>query len=315
MPTPLIIDADPGVDDAVALMLALHSPEVEVRAVTATYGNVDLTTTFDNARRVLALAGRGDVPVAAGASRPLVHARTDPATHVHGADGLGGHRGALPEPHGPPAGAGSALGLTETVLRSADRPVTIVAIGPLTDVALLLATQPALASRIERIVVMGGSLGGSAPVGPEFNVYCDPEAAHRVLTQAEVPVTLVPLDVTQRCLADGGWLSALRASGPRCAVLERMLAPYRIAHRRHHGVDAVALHDTVATLEAVLPGTLRTTPMPISVACDFGPARGMLVPDRSPGASGPPVDVALDADLGRVLAETLDRLRRLDVVA
>ena len=160
---------------------------------------------------------------------------------------------------------------------------------------------------------MGGALsGGNVSAVSEFNVHADPEAAHRVLTQDEVPVTLVPLDLTLRCLADSAWLAALDASGPRCALLGRVIAPYRTSFRRRYGIDAFALHDAVAMLEAVSPGTLRTTPMPVSVACDFGPARGMLVPDRRPDAVGPPVDVAVDADLGRVLAEILARVRRLD---
>jgi pyrimidine-specific ribonucleoside hydrolase len=314
MPIPLIVDTDPGVDDAVALILALHSPEVQVRAVTATYGNVGLADTHANARRVVALAGRAaDVPVAAGAARPLVHPQAERAPHVHGADGLGGHSTEFPEPDAPGPGPTSALGLAAAVLRAAEQPVTITSIGPLTNTALLLAAHPELASKIGRIVVMGGALsGGNVSAVSEFNVHADPEAAHRVLTQDEVPVTLVPLDLTLRCLADSAWLATLDASGPRCALLGRVIAPYRTSFRRRYGIDAFALHDAVAMLEAVSPGALQTTPMPVSVACDFGPARGMLVPDRRPGALGPPVDVAVDADLGRVLAEILARVRRLN---
>jgi pyrimidine-specific ribonucleoside hydrolase len=132
-----------------------------------------------------------------------------------------------------------------------------------------------------------------------------------VLTQADVPVTLVPLDITMRCLADGPWLDALAAAGPRCTVLAGMVALYRQAFRQRFGIDAVALHDAVAVLEAIVPGILRTVPLPIRVACDLGPARGATVPDRRPGALGPPVHVALDADTGAVLTEVLDRLRRL----
>ena len=312
MPPPLIIDTDPGVDDAVALILALHSPEAQVRAVTASYGNAGLEETYRNARRVLALAGRTDVPVARGAARPLVHAHAERAPHVHGADGLGGRSAEFPEPDGSGPGASSALSLAAAVLRGADQPVTIASIGPLTNTAMLLAAHPELVGKIGRIVVMGGAVGrGNVTAVSEFNVHADPEAAHRVLSQDEAPVTLVPLDLTMRCLADSAWLAALDASGPRCALLGRVLATYRTSFRRRYGIDGVAVHDAVAVLEAIAPGTLRATSMPVSVACDFGPARGMLVPDQRPDAAGPRVEVALEADFGRVLAEILARVRRL----
>ncbi len=125
-----------------------------------------------------------------------------------------------------------------------------------------------------------------------------------MLTQAVVPVTMVPLDLTMRCLTDRRWLDALAAGGPRCAALAAVVVHYRDAFRERHGVDAVALHDAVAVLEAIAPGTLRTTPMPMSVACDLGPARGATVP----GGAGPPVHVALDADVDAVLTAVLTRL-------
>jgi pyrimidine-specific ribonucleoside hydrolase len=308
---PLIIDTDPGVDDAVALVLALQSPEVDLRAVTVAFGNVGLDKTFVNARRVLALAGRPDIPVAAGAARPLVHEQEERAPEWHGADGLGQRSADFPAPTR--ADPRSALALMADVLREATDPVTIVTIGPLTNMALLLAVHPELAPRVERIVSMGGSLGaGNTTRGrAEFNVSADPEAAHRVLTQADVPVTLVPLDITMRCLAGESWLQQLRAGGPRCATLAGVLKPYRAAFRERYGVDAVALHDALAVLEAILPGTLRTTPLPVRVACDLGPARGATVVDGRPRAPGPPVHVALDADADAALAEILQRLRTL----
>jgi len=303
---PLIVDTDPGVDDAVALMLAAASPEADLRAVTTVFGNVPLAATTANAARVLALAGRTDVPLAAGAARPLVHPQRERAETWHGADGLGGcaaslPTGAAPDPRG-------AVALMAEVLRASDTPVTIAPIGPLTNVALLLAVHPELASRIGRIVVMGGSLGSGNTTGAaEFNIYSDPEAAHRVLTQPDVPVTLVPLDLTLRCVADGGWLTALAAAGPACAQLAAVLRHYRAAFREHHFVDAVALHDAVALVEAILPGTLGTTPMPLQVACDLGPARGAVVRVLA----GPAVEVALAAEPGAVLAEILRRLTTL----
>ncbi len=308
-PIPLIIDTDPGVDDAVALVLALRSPEVDVRAVVAAFGNVGLEHTLDNARRLLALAGRPDVPVAAGASRPLVHDRPHRATEVHGDDGLGGRAHTLPGPV--PLDPRPGVDVMADVLRTAADPVTIASIGPLTDTALLLAAHPELAPRIGRIVVMGGSTGaGNITGAAEFNVFADPEAAHRVLTQAEVPVTLVPLDLTLRCAVDAHRLARLGAGDAVCLHLDALIEPYRAWYRRTHGLDGVPLHDAVALLEAITPGTLRATPMPLQVACDLGPARGATVPDRGRGTAppSPPVDVALDADVPAVLDAILARL-------
>jgi pyrimidine-specific ribonucleoside hydrolase len=197
------------------------------------------------------------------------------------------------------------------VLRSSVEPVTVVPIGPMTNIALLLAVHPELAPRIARIVWMGGSLGaGNTSGAAEFNAHCDPEAAHRVLTQAEVPVTMVPLDLTLRCPAGADWVEALAGAGRRCGELAQVIAHYRAAYRTRYGMDAVAVHDAVAVLEAVLPGTLRTTAVPIEVACDLGPARGATV--AMPLGSGPAVQVALDADTDAVLTEILTRLHRLN---
>ncbi len=311
MPTPLIIDTDPGVDDAVALLLACASPEVDLRAVTTVFGNVPLPATTRNARRLLALAGRPDVPVGAGAARPLVHQQAERAEQWHGGDGLGGRAEHLPDPTAPPDRR-SAVELAAAVLRDATEPVTVAAIGPLTNVALLLAVHPGLAPRIGRIVWMGGSLGAGNTTGAaEFNAHCDPEAAHRVLTQAEVPVTMVPLDLTLRCPAGPEWVTALGSAGPRGHELAEILAHYRAAFRTRYGRDVVALHDAVAVLETIVPGSLRTTALPLRVACDLGPARGATVPDHRPDADGPPVQVALDADVDPMLAAVLERLSRL----
>ncbi|HLU56606.1 MAG TPA: nucleoside hydrolase [Pseudonocardia sp.] len=308
MSRPIVVDTDPGVDDAVAIMLALASPEVEVRAITTVFGNVALESTTTNAGRLLAHCGRADVPLAAGAARPLVHPQRELAREWHGDDGLGGRAAALPDPVAP--SGRPAVELLADVLRASEAPVTLVPIGPITNVALLLAVYPELAPRIERIVWMGGSLGAGNTSGvAEFNAHCDPEAAHRVLTQDDVPVTMVPLDLTLRCPAGPEWIDALAAAGPRCAALAEVITHYRAAFRERYGIDAVAVHDAVAVLEAVLPGTLRTTPRPVSVACDLGPARGATV--GMPEGSGPPVQVALDADTDAVLAEILERLRRL----
>jgi pyrimidine-specific ribonucleoside hydrolase len=308
-PTPLIIDTDPGVDDTVAIMLALASPEVEVRAVTTVFGNVPLLRTTENAARVLALCDRSDVPLGRGADRPLVHPQRHRAEAWHGGDGLGGRAGMLPAPAVEPDPRG-AVELMAAVLRASSEPVTITPIGPVTNVALLLAVHPELSERIGRIIVMGGALGAGNTSGvSEFNVHSDPEAAQRVLTQTDVPVTLVPLDLTRRCLAGPAWLAELASGGPRGAELAEVIAFYRATYLRQFGIDAVALHDAIAVLEAVTPGTLVTSPTPMQVACDLGPARGATVPVTDPGAQ--PVEVAIEADADAVLADILTRLRRL----
>lgn len=312
-PLALVIDTDPGVDDAVALLLAVASPEVELRAVTTVFGNVGLETTTSNARRLLALGGRSDVPVAAGAQRPLVHPQAMRADDWHAVDGLGGRASSLPAPG--PLDPRGAVELLADVLRAAESPVTLAPIGPLTNIALLLAVHPELRQKIGRIVAMGGALssGNTTPTA-EFNVHCDPEAAHRVLAEEPVPVTLVPLELTMGCAVDGRWLDELAAGGPRCAALAGVIEHYRARYLAEHGFDGVALHDAVAVLEAIVPGTLTCTPMSLRVDCAPGIGRGTLLREPTPrsSASARPVDVAQSTDVPRLHAEILRRLRSLD---
>jgi pyrimidine-specific ribonucleoside hydrolase len=317
--TKLIIDTDPGVDDAFAIALAALSEDVELLGVTTVFGNVPLPATTRNALRVLALCGRADVPVAAGADRPLVHPPRRRASHVHGADGLSGRSSRLPEPeHGPdPAGAVSLL---VSLLEAADEPVTIAPIGPLTNIALLLAAHPRIRDKIARIVIMGGGLshGNSTPVA-EFNIWSDPEAARRVLVEEDVPTVLVPLDLTLRCAVDAAWLAKLAGAGPVGASLDALTPDYRASYRKVLGFEGIALHDAVAVAEAIRPGILRTEPFPIEVDCTLGPGRGAtLVDRRSTGerAHGegevPPrrVDIAVDTDLDGLRDFVLHRLSR-----
>ncbi|GDY31890.1 purine nucleosidase [Gandjariella thermophila] len=311
----MIIDTDPGVDDAFAIALAATSPAIDLLAVSAVYGNVTLAGTTANALRVLAATGRADVPVLVGAERPLVHPQPHRASHVHGADGLSGRAGTLPEP-GRAAEPGDGVARLAALLHATERPVTLAAIGPLTNVALLLAAHPSVRPKIDRLVVMGGGLdGGNVTAAAEFNVWSDPEAAHRVLAEEDVPTVLVPLDLTHRCAVDAGWLDRLAESGPLGAALVGLTPSYRENYRRMLGIDGMVLHDAVALAEAVRPGILRTEPMPLSVECSFGPGRGAVLPDRRParvreaaGRTGRPVDVAVDVDLAVLREFLLDRL-------
>lgn len=299
MTVPMIIDTDPGVDDAVALMLAAASPEVQLLAVTTVFGNAALEVTTANALRLRTLAGLGNLPVAAGAARPLVHPSPQRTDRWHGRDGLCGQAKLLPEARGRVNALG-AVPLMATLLRGAVAPVTLVAIGPLTNIALLLAVHPEVKPRIGRIVIMGGNLG-CAPA--EFNIGSDPEAARRVLVEEDVPTTLVPLNVTQRATLDSAWIVELATAGPRCAALAGI-----IEHCRQQRTTPMALHDSLVVLEATVPGTLPTSPMTLQVVCDHGCDRGAVQPRNGPEG---PVQVACDADLTSLNAMILHRLRAL----
>jgi pyrimidine-specific ribonucleoside hydrolase len=302
--TPLIIDTDPGVDDAYAIALACASPEVELLGVTTVFGNVGLATTTRNA------------PVAAGADRPLVHPHPHRAREVHGADGLSGHSDLLPERARGVAGS-DAVTLMMELLEAAPEPVTIVPIGPLTNIALLLAAHPGVSGKIARLVIMGGSVaGGNVTSSAEFNIWSDPEAARRVLVEEAVPTVLVPTDLTKRCAVDQEWLGTLAASGPRGKLLVTLTEAYQAHYRDELGWNGTVLHDAVAMAEAIRPGILTTTRYPVEVECAQGPSRGAVLADRRTTAvrrstgtdSGHEVDIATDTDLDALREFMLTRL-------
>jgi pyrimidine-specific ribonucleoside hydrolase len=194
MALPIILDCDPGHDDAIALVLALASPELEVKAVTSSAGNQTPDKTLRNVLRMLTLLKRSDIPVAGGAVKPLMRDLII-ADNVHGETGLDGP--ALPEPDFAPQNC-TAVELMANVLRESPEPVTLVATGPQTNVALLLNSHPELHAKIARIVIMGGAMGlGNWTPAAEFNIYVDPEAAE-IVFQSGIPVVMAGLDVTHR---------------------------------------------------------------------------------------------------------------------
>ena len=196
-PRRIILDTDPGIDDMMAIFLALRSPELKVEAITPVCGNVPLEFTLANALRLVEIADRPDVPVAAGASHPLLR-RLVTSGHVHGANGLAGVD--FPEPKIKPVRE-TAPEIIRRLVRENPGEITIVAVGPLTNVALALRSDPELAAMIPAIAIMGGSLsGGNITPAAEFNLYVDPEAA-RIVFDAEIPLTMVGLDVTRKVLA------------------------------------------------------------------------------------------------------------------
>jgi pyrimidine-specific ribonucleoside hydrolase len=292
--TPLVIDTDPGIDDALAILLALASPEVDLQLVTSVHGNVELAQVTENALRVLHLAGRSDVPVAAGAAGPLVHPLPERAGHVHGAAGLGGVE--LPPSPVPVDPRPAVVALADLLMDHEPGTVTVAPIGPLTNVALLLHVFPEAAARIGRVVWMGGSAtrGGNVTAAAEFNAWADPEAAAAVLG-SDLPVTMVGLAVTLPTVLTETGIERFRGAGPVGAAAAGFLRQYVDAARDRYGIDGVCVHDALALTEAIVPGTLGTVRREVVVGTTLGAARGQTLVDRR-----------AVADRGVEVAETVD---------
>lgn len=213
---PLIIDTDPGKDDAVAILLALAAPDsLDVRLLSAAAGNVGVEHTTANALRLLEAADRTDIAVHAGCPRPILQS-LELVPHIHGVDGLGGARLPPPRTHASPVHAVPAI---VDAIRRSPAPVSIAAIAPLTNVALALVMAPDIVERIAEIVVMGGSFStGNITPYASFNIYSDPHAA-RIVFDCGAPVTMIGLDVTRRTMPASEWCERLRASGSRAGIV------------------------------------------------------------------------------------------------
>jgi pyrimidine-specific ribonucleoside hydrolase len=310
-PTPLVIDTDPGIDDALAILLALASPEVDLRLVTTVHGNVELAQTTENALRVLHLAGRADVPVAAGARASLVHPQAERAGHVHGTAGLGGVE--LPRSPATVDPRPAVVALAE-LLEATEEPVTVAAIGPLTNLALLLGVYPDAAARIGRLVVMGGAAaaGGNVTATAEFNIWADPEAAQAVFS-AGLPTTMVGLDVTVPTVLGEDGIARFAASGPVGRQAAAVLQQYLDHARTAYGTAGVVVHDALALTEAIVPGTLGTVPRDVTVRTTLGAARGQTLVDRRSVSTSPTaVAVAETVDSAAAVEFMVSRLAQLD---
>ena len=309
MAIPVIIDCDPGIDDAIALLLALASPELEVLAVTTVAGNVPLARTTPNALRVLDLAGRSDVPLGAGAARPLVHLPTADADDTHGETGLDGSD--LPPPSREPGPEGAV----DLIARLAcERPgeVVLIAVGPLTNVALLAALRPEAFAALDRVVVMGGTAGaGNMSPFAEFNVWFDPEAAARVL-QGGQDLALVGLDVTHQAILTGDDVEALAALPAIGSPVAGMLRFYMRKHVEWYGREVVYQHDSLAVAHVIDPTILDVVRCHVAVDTSYGPSRGATLVDRLGVFGGAPnASWAETVDVERFRALLLGRLASL----
>jgi len=261
----VIHDCDPGHDDAVALLLAVASSEARLAGVTTVAGNQTLEKTTANALRVLEFVGRTDVPVAAGADRPLVRER-HVAANVHGETGLDGPD--LPAATGRPVGQHAVDFLAA---HAGGR--TVVATGPLTNLGLLFALHPGV--RPERIVLMGGAIGeGNTTPAAEFNIWADPEAARRVFASG-IDVTMVGLDVTHRAIVTPPVAEELRAAGRAGRLVAELVDFYSRFHKlRYPELGGSPMHDPVALAYALRPELLEVREARVEVDCDWGLGRG-----------------------------------------
>jgi purine nucleosidase len=276
MPRKIIIDTDPGQDDAVAILLALASPELEVLGVTAVAGNVPLSLTALNARKVVELSGRA-VPVMAGRDRPLARPLVT-AEHVHGKTGLDGAD--LPEPALPLDGRDAVDFLVDTLRAEPPGSVTLCPLGPLSNIGAALRQAPDIAARIERIVLMGGAyfeVGNITPAA-EFNVYVDPEAAAAVLA-CGAPVTIVPLDCTHKALTTRARNDAFRAAGRVGPVVAGWTGFFERFDKEKYGSEGAPLHDPCVIAWLLAPELFAGREINVEVETGSDLTRGMTVAD------------------------------------
>ena len=277
MPRKIIIDTDPGQDDAVGILLALASPEVEVLALTTVAGNVPLDLTSRNARIVCEIAGRPDIPVHAGCdaplSRPLVTAE-----HVHGKSGLDGI--ALFQPASALAPGHAVDAIIDILRREPEGSVTLVAMGPLTNLATAFRRAPDIVPRLREIVLMGGAyfeVGNITPAA-EFNIYVDPEAA-QIVFAAGAPLTVLPLDVTHKALTSRDWIEQMRASGPVGRAVAGWTDFFERYDREKYGAEGAPLHDPCTIAWLIQPDLFAGRHINVEIETQGAFTTGMTVAD------------------------------------
>ena len=307
-PKPVILDVDPGHDDAVAIMMACGSPGLDLRAVTTVAGNATLPKTTRNALRILSLIGHTDVPVGAGAPEPLERPlRT--AEDIHGESGMDGPE--IPEPTFE-VNKLDAVEVMADAIQESSEPVTLIPVGPLTNIATFLRKYPDLKGRISRVSLMGGSMGlGNTTPAAEFNVYVDPEAAREVF-RSGLPITMSGLDVTHQAGAGRAERDRLRGIGEVGEVVAGFLDFFAGTYERVFGFDAPPLHDPVAVAAVLEPGLLKTRRMNVEVECESDLTRGETVCDFHGVTGRPPnAEVGVGLDREAFFDLLLDSLKRL----
>jgi len=305
----IIIDTDPGQDDAVAILLALASPEIEVLGLTAVAGNVPLDLTQRNARQVVELAGR-DTPVFAGCDRPLGRPLVT-AEHVHGKTGLDGI--ALPDPTHPLQDQHGVDFIIDTLRREPDNTVTLCPLGPLTNIATAFERAPDIVDRVQRIVLMGGGFfeGGNITPAAEFNIYVDPEAA-KIVFDCGRPITVLPLDATHKALTSKGWIAEMRAMGRIGEVVASWTDFFERFDTEKYGSEGAPLHDPCVIAWLLRPDLFSGREINVEIETGSELTLGMTVADWW-GVTDRPANALFIGDVDRdgffsLLSERIGRL-------
>jgi len=307
MGTKIVLDTDPGHDAAIAILLALASPEVEVLGITSVSGNQTLEKTTANALKILEFVDRTDIPVHVGCERPLVREQWA-AAYVHGESGLDGPD--LPDPTTKPA-EGHAIDFIAKTVEENDG-VVLVPVGPLTNIGLLLARYPGIEKRIARVVLMGGAIAeGNVTPAAEFNIWADPEAAHRVFTSG-IDVTMVGLDVTHKALLVPQKVDELRESGRVGGLVAALYDFYHGHHQRMYGWEGSPVHDALAVAHVVSDRFLQTEHRHVEVDIGPEPGRGRTYVDLwERSGKEPNCHVGVHVDGPGFIDVLVDRLKSL----
>jgi inosine-uridine nucleoside N-ribohydrolase len=304
----VILDCDPGHDDAIAILLAARSPALDVRAITVVAGNQTLDKTLNNALRVCSFAGIREIPIAAGMSQPLVRDQII-AGNIHGASGLDGP--ALGPPVIEPV-ARHAVDLIIEEILAAPGEITLIPVGPLTNIAAALRREPTIAGKLQGIVLMGGAMarGNTTPVA-EFNIYADPEAA-QIVFGSGVALTMIGLDVTHQSMPGPQERERIRQIGnPVSQLVDELLAFFGETYLERFGFQGPPIHDAVAVAEVIEPGIVRTKRMNAEIETKGTLTYGMTVCDMY-GVTGRPanVDVGIELDRERFFDLLIEGLAR-----
>ena len=310
MPTKIILDCDPGHDDAMAMLLAWGSPEIDLIGVTTVGGNQTIDKVTRNALAIARVAGIHGIPFAKGAAHPLLRP-VEVAEEIHGASGLDGP--VLPEPDLELDPRPAAQFIVDTVMAAEPGTITLVPTGPLTNIALAVRLEPAIVDRVREVVLMGGGarVGNWSPVA-EFNIVVDPEAA-AIVFAARWTVTMVGLDLTHQALATDEVVAGIRAIGTGPARFAGELMDFFTgAYREVAGFDHPPVHDPCAVAYVIDPTIVRAVPAPIVVETRGEHTLGMTVVDlRGPAPAGTRTQVALELDAARFWDLMLDAIRDL----